>query len=333
MPTAHRFRKLLWWIGMTVICLSLAGVSCRNADEQPAGREADTRPVIAVIPKVADSRYFQLCFEGMKSAPAAEQYRLMYLAPESTDNREQVAIVDRLLTEPNLQAILISCNDPALIAPALLRARKQGVLVATFDADSAHAARDLFINQATGEQIGRQLADNIAETLDRKGSFAVLTSVLTAPNQNEWLRWMKIRIRQKYPELELVTISPAGEDKQRARREVRKLLKRHPKVDAVVPITSVALDAVVEYMRENELLHDHKLAGLPYPDQLREYIRSRRAVDEQPWNVRDLGKLAMQCVHMELSGEPIVEGMVAAGVGPLTYLTDEKEVIIGLSHE
>ena len=47
------------------------------------------------------------------------------------------------------------------------------------------------------------------------GKVAIVTATLTAANQNEWIRFMKTRLK-KYPGLQLVAIKPCNEDQTQA---------------------------------------------------------------------------------------------------------------------
>jgi ABC-type sugar transport system substrate-binding protein len=102
-----------------------------------------------------------------------------------------------------MDVIAVSPDDPDVLAPAMKAARQKGVRVITWDADGKPDARELFVNQATSEQIGNALVDTIAKDIggaQPSGKVAIITATLTAANQNEWMKFMKERLK-KYPKL------------------------------------------------------------------------------------------------------------------------------------
>ena len=42
-----------------------------------------------------------------------------------------------------------------------------------------------------------------------KGEVAIVTGSLTADNQNQWMKWMRKRVEEKYPEMKIVTVKPS----------------------------------------------------------------------------------------------------------------------------
>ena len=52
--------------------------------------------------------------------------------------------------------------------------------------------------------------------MNAKGDFAIITASLSAANQNEWIKHIKARLAEKYPELKIVAIQPSEGDRGRA---------------------------------------------------------------------------------------------------------------------
>jgi rhamnose transport system substrate-binding protein len=100
-------------------------------------------------------------------------------------------------------------ENKSAISTVLRKARTRGIHVITWDADAEKDARDFFVNQATPEGIGYTLTDEAARILNNKGEFAIITASLSAANQNEWIKYIKARLAEKYPALKLVAIQPS----------------------------------------------------------------------------------------------------------------------------
>src|SRR4029079_7387118 len=87
-------------------------------------------------------------------------------------------------------AIVIAGNDPAALCPSLKQAMAKGIAVVAFDSDTN--CRQLFINQADTETIGRSQIKLLAQQMGYKGECAILSAASTATNQDAWIKYMKL---------------------------------------------------------------------------------------------------------------------------------------------
>ncbi len=100
---------------------------------------------------------------------------------------------------------MIAGNDPDALCPALKQAQAQGTHVIAFDSDVS--CRELFINQADTETIGRSQVKLLAKLMGYKGEFAILSAASTATNQNAWIKYMKLELKKPaYKNMKLVKI-------------------------------------------------------------------------------------------------------------------------------
>ena len=93
----------------------------------------------------------------------------------------------------------MSVENQAGISTVLRKARARGIKVVTWDADAEKDARDFFVNQATPQGIGYTLTDEAARIMGGQGEFAIITASLSAANQNEWIKYIKRALAEKYP--------------------------------------------------------------------------------------------------------------------------------------
>ena len=81
----------------------------------------------------------------------------------------------------------------------------KGIAVVAFDSDTN--CRQLFINQADTETIGRSQIQLLAKEMGYKGQFAILSAASTATNQNAWIDYMKQELKKPaYKNMQLVKI-------------------------------------------------------------------------------------------------------------------------------
>src|SRR5262249_16381995 len=90
--------------------------------------------------------------------------------------------------------IVIAANHPQAVCPALKQPIAAATNVVAFDSDSN--CRQLFINQADTETIGRSQVQLLGKLMGYKGEWAILSAASTATNQNAWIKYMKLEMKK-----------------------------------------------------------------------------------------------------------------------------------------
>ena len=72
--------------------------------------------------------------------------------------------------------------------------------------------------------------DDAARIMGGKGEFAIITAILSAANQNEWIKYIKERLAAKYPEHQARGDPAERRRSRRAFAETQTVLKVHPNV-------------------------------------------------------------------------------------------------------
>ena len=130
----------------------------RRADRRRCRRRPRRRDQeglkIAFLPKQINNPYFAISDDGGQDAVKEVKGEFKRVGPSDTAASSQVTYINTLTTQKQ-DAIVISANDANAVVPALKKAMAPGIKVVTFDSDTAPDGRNMFINQATAEDIGR----------------------------------------------------------------------------------------------------------------------------------------------------------------------------------
>ena len=137
-----------------IFSLIVAGVAL----SQISCHAADSKLVIALLPKSKGNAYFLSCKAGADKAAKELGVELLFDGPTDSNAAKQNEIVENWITL-GVDAIAVAAENKEGISTALRKAQKVGVKVITFDADSLPDARSFFVNQATAEGIGNALMD------------------------------------------------------------------------------------------------------------------------------------------------------------------------------
>ncbi len=301
------------------IVVTAAGLAALATVALIAGRPAKTttgsgarRIQIGMMPKAKGDPYFISCRKGAEEAAKELNVDLIWDGPTDLDPAKQNEVVEAWITR-GVDVIAVSVESQASISTVLRKARARGIKVITWDADAEPDARDYLIDQATAQGIGTTIADQVSLILGGKGEFAIITGSLTAANQIEWIKWIKARMAEKYPEISLVGIQPSESDRDRAFSETQTVLKVHPKVRAIAGIAAPTVPGAAEAVKQAGR-PDVQVTGLSLPSLCKPYVHSGIIRSVVLWNTYDLGYLTIYASEALANGK-LKNGFKAGRLG------------------
>ena len=308
-------------IAAAVALVGCGSVGAPTASDAPA---ADGNYRIAVIPKFTSDPYFVAVDVGAKEAADELGVEVTFNGPVDADVAAQSDLIDQFVQQ-KFDAITVSANDADAIAPALERAIAAGVKVSTFDADAKAEAREVFLNQATFEGMGKTLADMAADQSDGKGDFLIVTALLTAPNQNRWIEEMKAYAAEEYPEMTFTAVLPGDEDLAKSRQVTLDYLRGNPNTTGVIAVTGIATPGVAEAVEQLGLQGKVIVTGLGVPSLIKPYIDNGTIEQAALWNPYDIGYGAVQMAYAQLEGtlDPSSGVLEAGRLGDLEFIADD----------
>jgi rhamnose transport system substrate-binding protein len=263
---------------------------------------------IAFLPKAINNPYFNTAATGGQTAAKELNGSFKQVGPSDASAAAQVPFITTL-TEQHVGAIVISGDDPNAVAPALKQAMSQGIKVVSFDADVAPDARNVFVNQANSEQLGRSEVDLLAQQINSTGQIAILSAASTAANQNTWIGYMKDELATKYPKMQLVKIAYGNDDDQTSFNDTLALLQAYPNLKGIISPTTVGIAAAARAIESVHKGGQVALTGLGTPNQLRQYVKDNTIKAFELWDPGNLGYLAYYVAAL------LVEGKIKGTVG------------------
>src|SRR5215204_4241713 len=234
-------------LAVLVLAVAACGVGQQGPSQGGGGGGGPNK--ICMMPKLVGIPYFNASEQGANEAAKEVDVDLVYDGPTEAKAALQSQMIEQFIQQ-QCDAITVAANDPNALAPAMKKADNAGIATGAWDADVAPDARDVFVNQATFEAIGYKLVDIMAEQTGGKGKFLVITGSLTAPNQVAWLKEMRERMKEKYPDMSIVAVEPGEEDLQKGIDLTKNYLRANPDTAGVFGITSVALPGAAEAVEQ-----------------------------------------------------------------------------------
>ncbi|MFC0111515.1 rhamnose ABC transporter substrate-binding protein [Kibdelosporangium aridum] len=258
---------------------------------------------IAFLPKEIDNPYEVIVDNGGIAAVKELGGEGKEVGPSDASASSQVSYINTLIQQRQ-DAIVIAANDPNAVAPALKDAMSKGIPVVTYDSDAAPDARQVFVNQADSEEIGRSQVRLISQQIGGTGKIAILSATPNATNQNTWIQFMKDELtKPEYKGIELVKVAYGDDDDQKSFQEAQALLQSIPDLKGIISPTTVGISAAARYMSTSPYKGKVKLTGLGTPNQMRQFVKDGTVTEFALWDPAELGYLAGYAASALASGQ------------------------------
>jgi rhamnose transport system substrate-binding protein len=266
-----------------------------------ASTSLKTGQTVYYIPKDTNNPYEVIADQGGKIAlDKIGNKQVVSSGTEDTAAAQEPSIQTAIQSGAN--AIVIAGNDPDGLCPQLKQAMAAGIAVVTFDSDTS--CRQLFINQANTEQIGRSEVDLLGKEMGYKGQFAILSAASTASNQNAWIKFMKLELKlPKYKNMKLVKIYYGNDNPAQSLSATQSMLQAYPQLTGIISPTTVGISTAAQYLSHSKYKGKVHLTGLGLPSQMKKYVLDGTVKEFELWNPSDLGYLAAYAASAIASGD------------------------------
>ena len=160
------------------------------------------------IPKNTGNPYFDPMIDGFKQAADEAKVSFEQIAPATADATSQLPLIKAQI-QRGVKVIAISPNSPDALNQVFKEAMDKGVTVICVDSDLTgnEQYRTAGVLPTDPEQVGRGQIELLGSLIGYKGQFAILSATTDAPNQNEWIKWMKEALKDaKYKDMQLAEV-------------------------------------------------------------------------------------------------------------------------------
>ncbi|MBN9221356.1 MAG: substrate-binding domain-containing protein [Mesorhizobium sp.] len=283
------------------------------------------------VPKLVGIGYFTATSKGI--ADAAKEMGNMEAktdGPSKASIDDQITLIDNYITS-GVDGILFAANDPVAIAPVLKKALAAGINVVGYDANSTPDARQWFVNQAQFNGIAKSIIDNLAAEVGEDGSFAIVTSTFTTPNQARWIAEMAAYQEQCHPKMKWLETVEAQEDNILSFNQANTLINKYgSELKGIVGMTSVATPAAADAVTQAGKCGSVAVVGLATPNAMKPYVGAGCVKSVVLWNPVDLGYAAAYVLRAVADGQ-LAPGGTSVKAGKLGELKviNGSEILLG----
>ncbi|MGB3900262.1 MAG: substrate-binding domain-containing protein [Mesorhizobium sp.] len=293
-------------------------------------RKGKTLKVVDV-PKLVGIGYFNATSKGI--ADAAKEMGNMDAktdGPSKANIDDQITLIDNYITS-GVDGILFAANDPVAISPVLKKALAAGINVVGYDANSEPDARQWFVNQAEFNGIAKAMVDSMAAEIGKDGSFAIVTSTFTTPNQARWISEMQAYQEKCHPDMKWLETVEAQEDNILSFNQSNTLINKYgDDLKGIFGMTSVATPAAAEAVTQAKKCGSIAVVGLATPNAMKPYVDAGCVKSVVLWNPVDLGYAAAYVLRATADGDlkPGDTSVKAGKLGELQVING-SEILLG----
>lgn len=283
------------------------------------------------VPKLVGIGYFNATSKGI--ADAAKEMGNMDAktdGPSKANIDDQITLIDNYITS-GVDGILFAANDPVAIAPVLKKALAAGINVVGYDANSTPDARQWFVNQAEFNGIAKAMVDSMAKEIGEDGSFAIVTSTFTTPNQARWISEMQAYQSKCHPNMKWLETVEAQEDNILSFNQSNTLINKYgDELKGIFGMTSVATPAAAEAVTQANKCGKISVVGLATPNAMKPYVGKDCVKSVVLWNPVDLGYAAAYVMRAVADGDlkPGATSVKAGKLGELSVING-SEILLG----
>ena len=282
---------------------------------------ADHKYRIVIIPKLVGISYYAAAKKGIdEAARELPEVNVSWIGPTQDRVEKQIAILDKIIpTRPDM--IAIAPNDRVAIAPALEKAKREGIRILNWAGETD--LHDLVVNPVDCRTFGVQIVEALEEEVGPKGEIAIVTPSFAAPNQLRWIEEIKRHIYSKYPDLTIYDIRTAGANTEEAYRITRDYLHEIPGLKGIIALGVLVAPGVAKAVEDAGLSGKVAVVGVSTPDLMRPYVKDGTVKKVLLWKAEDHGYLTVYSAYRLLTtGVQLNQPFKAGRLGTFTPQMD-----------
>ena len=267
---------------------------------------------VAMVPKLVGLSVFKANEQGAQAAAKALNIDFLYTGPVTASAQGQVDVFNSLIAR-RFNVITTTSNNPTQLAPALRRARKQGIKVVSYDSDVSPDARDFFIQNTDYAAFGKALVESVAKYTGPEAKVAILSSTPDATIQNEWIKALTAYMTATYPKMKIVTTQYGQSSPSQSLTAGLNILQANPDVTGIIApdgASEVGAAAAVEKLGRTGKVF---VTGCSDPDSIRQYVKSGIIKDSPLWDEVKEGELVMYVARLAANNAIGRDGSFTAG--------------------
>lgn len=300
-----------------------------------AGEDA---PTYVMISKTLSDPIFIDMYVGFAEFCESEGVNCMYRGTEEPTAEKEIEVISQLIAQ-GVNGLAVIASDFDALEPILTQAMGQGISVVTFDSAANPDSRQVHVEQASIDLVGRAQMNSALEICGGPGSEGTIGILSAQPESQlhaDWCAAMLKEVEDKPEDYANITVLPIayGDDlPDKSTTEAQAMLQNYPDLDVIISPTTVGILSAAKVIQD--MGSDCKVTGVGLPSEMAPYIENGICYDCYLWNPYDQGYLAAAAVNSLAVGEStgtVGDTVTAGRLGSYTveeYYDGGTQVLLG----
>ena len=309
-----------------------------NDDPTADLQVSEDAPTYVMVSKTLSDPVFIDRYIGFREFCESIGANCMYRGSDEPTAEKEIEIITQLMAQ-GVDGLAVIAADFDALEPVLTQAMGQGIAVVTFDSAANPDSRQLHVEQASIDLVGRDQMKSALEIIGgpgAEGTVGILSAQPESQLHADWCNAMLKEVEDNPEDFANVTVMPIayGDDlPDKSTTEAQAMLQNYPDIDVIISPTTVGILSAAKVIQD--LGSECKVTGVGLPSEMAPYIESGICYDCYLWNPYDQGYLAAASVNSISTGEStgaVGDTVTAGRLGEYTveeYYDGGTQVLLG----
>ena len=304
---------------IALLAMTLAGCSKGgkpDTDNQQGAEGEKSYQFVLVTMDSIDEHWLSVQSGAKDKADELGNVKITFRAPaDKADPNEQVRMVEDAINQ-KADAILVAPTDQAALSPVVEKATDAGIPVIIIDSPVATEKYTSFV--ATDNQAAAELAaDELAELIEGKGKIAIISAQPGSGTTMVRENGFKDRVKEKYPDIEIVTTQYSMGDKTKALNYTLDILTANPDLAGFYATNEGSTVGVARGVQEKGVVDKVKVVGFDKSQDIINALNEGLIQATMVQNPYNMGSLGVELAISAIEGKD-VEKKIDTGVTVVT---------------
>jgi len=288
----------------------LVGCGQQTSDE-PEGNngnsaEGEGKETYVLVSKTLADPIFLLMFEGFEEFCKEQGVEALYRGTDTPTAEKEIEVINQLIAQ-DVDGIAVIAADFDALEPSMTRAMEKGIAVITFDSAANPNSRQVHVEQAEIDLVGRLQMRSALEVCGGPGSEGEIGILSAQPESQLHADWCAAMMREyeenpeDYKNITVLPIAYGDDLPEKSTSEAQAMLQNNPNLKCIISPTTVGVLAAAKVIQDQG--SDCKVTGVGLPSEMAPYIENGICYDIYLWNPMDQGYLAAAATYSIAKGE------------------------------
>lgn len=283
--------------GLLAVSIFISGCSFSRRTSDVSGGVQDHQ-VVGVVTKSNTSEYWMSVNSGMEAAAAKNNMEIIFMAPDSEQDKEVQEKQVEKLVEQQVDAVAISPIDSYSVPEYMELIRQKNIPVVSFDTGFEDC--ELPYIGIDNYKIGYELGKELARQLDHQGQVGIVSGDLDQMGHRERARGFQDYIAGE-PEMTVGFVESGYANMQMSEQKVRALMQEYPQVKGIMATSAVTALGLADVMKDTEI----KIVAVDEQEDSLDALEKGEICALAAQSGYDIGYETIECIVKMCRGETV----------------------------